>query len=122
MNKFYYTLLMVSLLQTIAFAQVDQIVNEQLRANFAPNGATTATSSTSFIEVQEGDEWISLLFESGLLIAGVTPDGETKLYGTQGEDIEIGIEGVEAEVQAPWRVTREQVSAHLADFEDNGVV
>ncbi|MEL6832443.1 MAG: T9SS type A sorting domain-containing protein [Bacteroidota bacterium] len=122
MNKFYHTLLMVSLLQTIAFAQVDQIVNEQLRANFAPNGATTATSSTSFIEVQEGDEWISLLFESGLLIAGVTPDGETKLYGTQGEDIEIGIEGIEAEVQAPWRVTREQVSAHLADFEDNGVV
>ncbi|MEL7250803.1 MAG: T9SS type A sorting domain-containing protein [Bacteroidota bacterium] len=123
MNKFFYTLLMASLIQVTGFAQVEQIVNEQIRANFAPNGATTSTSpGNSFIEVQEGEQWLSLLRESGLLIAGVAPDGETKFYNTRGADIEVGFEGVEAEVQAPWRITREQVLAHRADFEDNGVV
>ena len=62
------------------------------------------------------------MFESGLLIAGVTQEGETKLFSTQGADIEAGISGVEADIAPPWRISREQIEAHRADFADNGVI
>lgn len=104
-----------------ALAQPTQFVNGQLRATFGPNGATL-TNTHSFLELKDGDDWISLLYDAGLLVGGIAADGTTKLFTTRGATLEAGFRGIDAEVETPWRVTRDQIDTHRADFADNGVI
>lgn len=122
MKKMLCALLGALLLSVFALAQTTEFVNGRLRANIGPQGETTSNEAQGFLEIQDGADWISLLFESGLLIGGIDANDELVLYTTRGASLEAGIRDLGVEVGSPWLVTGEQIAAHLADFNDNGVV
>ena len=107
---------------SMTFAQTSELRNGRLRATFGASGATAPVSTPAFMEIQQGEDWVSLIYEMGLLIAGVTPEGETLIFSTRGTNLEGGIRGVDVEITSPWRVTSDQVAAHRADIADNGVI
>lgn len=122
MKKTLYALSSVLLLSVSVFAQNTELINGKLRATIGPQGETTPNGNYSFLEILDGDDWISLMFESGLIIGGQDPNGELVLFTTTDGPLEAGIRDLGVEIGAPWRVTGEQIAAHLADYNDNGVV
>ncbi len=123
MKKTLYALSSVLLLSVSSFAQNTELINGRLRATIGSQGQTTFVNpGHSFLDVMEDGEWVSLILEAGLLIGGQDPNGELVLYSTQGADLEAGIRDLGVEISQPWRVTGEQILAHLADYNDNGVV
>ena len=86
-----------------------------------PGGATAPTNG-AFLELKDGEDWISLIYDAGLFIAGLDQGGNLKTYTTRGTTVTAGIFGIEAEMPSPWRVTRDEVMAHQADYADNGVI
>lgn len=121
MKKTFNTVLL-SLLFSLLFGQSPAyLTNGNVRAQFAPGGATEPTTG-AFMELQQGEDWVSLIYDVGLLIGGLDPGGNLKTYSLRGNTVSAAITGIDAEIIDPWRVTSDQVAAHLADFEDNGII
>lgn len=97
------------------------LTNGNLSAQFTPIGATIPDNG-AFLELEMEGQRLSLMYEVGLFVSGFDPAGNLKTYTTRGAEVESGIIGVDATITAPWRVTSEQVAAHLADFADNGSI
>jgi hypothetical protein len=97
------------------------LTNGDLSAQFTSNGATTP-SNGAFLELEKEGQKLSLMYEVGLFVSGFDPAGNLKTYTTRGTEVESGIIGVDATITMPWRVTSDQVAAHLADFMDNGTI
>lgn len=116
------TLVIACFLLGILFGQepVD-LTNGSLSARFTAAGATVPDNG-AFLELEKEGQRLSLMYEVGLFVSGFDPAGNLKTYTTRGADVEPGIIGLDAEITVPWRVTSEQVAAHLADFADNGSI
>ncbi len=80
---------------------------------------------------QEGQPEISTLRASGLWLGGIDPGGtltlSAQMYNEGGRaDFAAGVYHPQAPDAPPlnkiWRVTREQILAHVADYQDNGVI
>jgi|APTNR8051073442_1049403.scaffolds.fasta_scaffold00497_8 hypothetical protein len=83
------------------------------------------------VPYQPGQPEISALRGAGLWLGGLDPGGNLKvaaqLYNQAGKaDFQAGLHPEHADglpaLNKVWRVTREQIAAHRADFADNGVV
>lgn len=83
------------------------------------------------VPYQPGQPEISALRGAGLWLGGLDPGGNLKvaaqLYNEAGKaDFQAGLHPQNAAglpaLNKVWRVTREQIEAHRADFADNGVV
>lgn len=61
------------------------------------------------------------MYEAGLVINGIDAAMNIKNYTTRC-DVTMGIIGLETEINEPWRVSSNDILAHLADFADNGVI
>lgn len=101
-----------------------------VRATVQSNGALFLGGE--FITAPEaGQPENATIYASGLWLGGVDPAGNLKLaaqlYNENGKsDFAAGLYHPQAPDAPPmnkiWRVTREQVLAHIADFQDNGAI
>ena len=108
-----------------AWGQSDPIAifHNDLRVFLGENGATKAPAGSPemWLSVEQENEWIPLIFQSGLWLGGL--DDESTLLVT---DLTEG--GQPGTLEAPegfdriWQVTAEEIEQHLADLADNGLV
>lgn len=95
----------------------------KLRAEFGPGGALASPTFDHFLSYQVTESiTVPLAFEAGILAGGIDAGENLVFHESRGES---NISGVEGETDLPidhWRVTAEQIEAHRADFEDNGVI
>ncbi len=139
MKSIYFVLSAFLVFASLGTTQAQQVpVSATLQRNnvkavVQSNGALfTDFSQGQFIApYQAGQPEISALRASGLWLGGVDPGGNLKvaaqLYNQNGSaDFQTGLHPENATgfpaLNKIWRVTREQIEAHRADFADNGVI
>lgn len=121
MKKTFSLVMALSVIGFLFGQEPVYLTNGNLSAQFTSNGATVPDNG-AFLELKKDGQRLSLMYEVGLFVSGFDPAGNLKTYTTRGAEVESGIIGLDAEIASPWRVTSEQVAAHLADFADNGSI
>ena len=121
MKKTFILVIALSAIGLLFGQEPVYLANGNLSAQFTSAGATVPDNG-AFLELEKEGQRLSLMYEVGLLISGFDPLGSLKTYTTRGAEVESGIIGIDTEITSPWRITSDQVAAHLADLADNGIV
>lgn len=137
MKPFYYLFLAFLFFAGAAQAQPTPVSatlqRNNVKAVVQSNGALfqNLNQGQFIVPYEPGQPEISALRGAGLWLGGVAPNGNLKvaaqLYNEAGKaDFQAGLHPQHAgglpELNKVWRVTREQIEAHRADFEDNGII
>ncbi len=100
-------------------AQPETLQNDYLRWRLNGNGALS--DNGIWLEMQSQQEWVPVVSDLGLWMAGQTPGGEAVFLSTSAGG-QPRLAGSQQILNKVWTVTAEEIARHRADFEDNGVI